>query len=391
MKKEDLLNLINDDDLGLLSVKPKNASVVTEDERLVASFLEISNFVETNHREPMLGGGMLEHQLASRLSAMRANKNKEMILVDFDEYDLLDKNNREVKSIGDIFEDDDQGILDNTEEGLFKIKNISTTKERNSPEYIAHRRPCKNFEKYEPLFKQCQAELAAGKRKLIKFSSEKQVTKNSFFVLGGVLLFIEEIGETRIDKFGKINGRQKCIFENGTESNMLFRSLVQRLYENGHAVTENSDTTQSRLLENFNVITKEDSQTGYIYILKSLSVDPKISSLDHLYKIGFSTTPVEERVKDASKEPTYLMAPVKIVSTFECYNFNPQKLEQLLHNFFGTACLNVDVFDANNKRYTPREWFIAPLEIIEKSIELIINGGIVNFKYDPVSQKIVLR
>jgi hypothetical protein len=125
--------------------------------------------------------------------------------------------------------------------------------------------------------------------------------------------------------------------------------------------------------------------------VKSLSENPKINSIENLFKIGFSTASVEERLRDAMKDPTYLMAPVKIVTTFQCFNFDPQKLEQLLHRFFGNACLNLDIFDEKGKRFTPREWFIAPLDIIEKSIELIISGGILNFKYDSENQKIILR
>lgn len=390
MKKEDLLNLINDDDLGILSIKQVNTPVTTE-ERLVASFLEINNFVETNKREPQAGGNITEHQLASRLAGLRADHEKVEKLLDFDEYDLLCVDNKKIASLDDIFADDEQGILHNTDEGLFKLDNIAIHKERNSPEYVSRRKPCQDFAKFEPLFKQCQLDLASGKRKLIKFSSEKQVVENSFFVLNGILLFIEKIDEIRIDKFGKMNGRQRCVFENGTESNMLVRSLVQRLYENGHAVTENSDTNEALLLENFNVITKDDGQTGYIYIVKSLSENPKINSIKNLFKIGFSTTSVEERLRDTIKDPTYLMAPVKIITTFQCFNFNPQKLEQLLHKFFGTACLNLDIFDEKGKRFIPREWFIAPLDIIEKSIELIISGGIINFRYDSENQKIVLR
>lgn len=391
MKKEDLLNLINDDDLGLLAVKQKNSSVITGDERLIASFLEINNFIEEHNREPQSGNGLQEHQLASRLKSMREDKKKAAILLDFDEYNLLDVERKEIKTVADIFEDDDLGLLSSVDESLFQLKNVPELKERNSADYIARRKPCKNFSKYESYFQKCQEDLAKGKRKLCKFTTENQVKKDSFFVLNGILLFIEDIGETHIDKYGKINGRQRCIFENGTESDMLFRSLVQRLYENGHAVSENSDTTELDLLKNFNVITKEDSQTGFIYVVKSLSDNPKIKSLENLYKIGFSTIPVEDRVKNAQEEATYLMAPVRIITTFECYNFNPQKLEQLLHNFFGTACLNIDIFDANNKRCTPREWFIAPLSIIEKTIDLILSGGIVNYKYDPLSQSIALR
>lgn len=383
------MNLINDDDLGLLAIKSDKSANISTNERLVASFLEINNFVQENSREPELGRELKEHQLAARLQSIRRDRSKIKLLLDYDEFNLLDIDVKEINSIKDVFEDDDLGILESVDDNLFRISHVQ--KGRNSPEYVARRKPCKNFSKYESLFKECQGDLAAGRRKLIKFTSEKQVIKNNFFVLNGILLYIEEIGKTHIDKFGKINGRQRCIFENGTESNMLFRSLVQRLYENGHAVSENIENTQKDFLKNFNVISENDNKTGYIYIVKSLSKNPKIKSLENLYKIGYSTDPIEERIKKAEEDPTFLMAPVKIISTYECYNFNPRKLEQLLHNFFGSACLNIDIFDSNNKRYIPREWFIAPLNIIEKVIELIIDGGIVNFKYDIESQSIVYR
>jgi len=48
------------------------------------------------------------------------------------------------------------------------------------------------------------------------------------------------------------------------------------------------------------------------------------------------------------------------------------------HNFFGSSCLNIDIFDSKNQRHIPREWFIAPFPIIEKTIELIINGEILS-------------
>ena len=66
----------------------------------------------------------------------------------------------------------------------------------------------------------------------------------------------------------------------------------------------------------------------------------------------------------------------------ECFNLNPQKLELLLHKFFGKVCLEVDVFDNAGKRHTPREWFIDPLSVIEEAIELIISGKIVGHLYD---------
>ena len=74
---------------------------------------------------------------------------------------------------------------------------------------------------------------------------------------------------------------------------------------------------------------------------------------------------------------------------FECYNLNPQKLESLLHKFFGESCLSLDVYDNDGRRHNPREWFIAPLDIIEKAVELIINGRIIDYKYDRDTQSII--
>jgi hypothetical protein len=392
MKKEDLLKMIGEDELGLLEVKPQNSNAITADERLISSFEEINKFFDENDHEPKIGAGVGEHLLATRLKSIREDSKKSEVLKDYDRHRLLNFiEKQEVKSVKDIISNDDLGILDNDQDDLFDLKNIPELKKRESADFVARRKACRYFEKYEQLFIDCQNDLASGKRKLLKFTSDKQLRENGFFVINGVLLFIEKIGETYTDKYGKIDGRQRCIFENGTESEMLFRSLTKRLYENGKAVSENIDTDEKVFLENFNVISKEDKKTGFIYVLKSLSNDPKIQSIENLYKIGFSTTPVEERIKNAADDPTYLMAAVKIVTTFECYNLNPQKMEQLLHNFFGSACLNFDIFDKNGKRYTPREWFIAPLRIIEKAISLIINGGIVNYQYDSENEEIVLR
>ena len=141
--------------------------------------------------------------------------------------------------------------------------------------------------------------------------------------------------------------------------------------------------TDENCIEEFNrdinIITKEDKEVGFIYILKSKSIKPEIIEIENLYKIGYSTTPVKNRIKNAINEPTYLMAPVEIISIYKCYNMNPQKFEKLLHALLGDTCLNVDIYDKNSKRCTPREWFIAPLSIIEEAIQsLIIEATAIN-------------
>jgi hypothetical protein len=168
---------------------------------------------------------------------------------------------------------------------------------------------------------------------------------------------------------------------------MLLRSLAAELYKNGRRVTEHNE----KLMDEFNDITKDDKETGFIYILKSKSSDPKITSIENLYKIGYSEIPVEQRIKNAEQEPTFLMSPVSIVSVFKCYNLNPQKPEQLLHTLFGRSCLNIDIFDQSGIRHTPREWFIAPISVIDQVATLIINNEIVNYRYDPVRMEIIAK
>jgi len=376
MDIEKLRELIKDDDLGLLDVKPKPANGMTEDERLAESFFEITTFYREYGREPENDmANVQESRLAMRLSNLRKDPEKIKELVDLDEFGLLQPI-KKIESIDDIFEDDDLDILGGEEQdSIFNLTHVPQNIE--PPDYVANRKPCSDFDRFEPLFKQCHEDLKLGKRKLFQAVREDQINKGQFFVLGGVMLYLAKIGEDA-KKTRRKDPRLYCVFENGTESNMLFRSLIKALLTDGRCVTEHED----RLMDDLNNISDEDSQTGTIYVLKSLSANPDIASVKDLYKIGFSTVPVEERIKNAEDDPTYLMAPVHMVETFECFNLNPQKLELLLHRFFGKVCLEVDVFDNAGKRHTPREWFIAPLPVIEEAIELIISGEIIKYEYD---------
>ena len=85
------------------------------------------------------------------------------------------------------------------------------------------------------------------------------------------------------------------------------------------------------------------------------------------------------------------MADVKVVAVFEVYNINPQKLEQLLHRFFTKSRLDLEIVGSDGKIYHPKEWFIAPLKVIEEAINLLINGRIVDFEYDEEKEEIVLK
>ncbi len=387
-KDKKLKEIFENDPLGLLNVKPAASPARNEDERLVASFQEINDFVTKNNRAPEQGGAIQEHQLYSRLKSLRENPAKAELLRVHDKFKLLDFERKQISSLEDVLNDDALGLLGDDTEGLFELKHVSQLdKERAEAEFVARRKPCKDFDKYESRFKEVQKDLTSGKRKLVDFK-QGNLRENTFYVHNGVLFLLEKIKITQKEHYkedGKRireDGRTRCVFENATESNMLKRSVEKILYANGRVVSENEDKVAEDFTLKFSNLTSEDEESGYIYILKSKSTKPEIQEIQHLYKIGYSSIEVDERIKNASQEPTYLMADVRVVTVFKCYNLNPQKFEQLIHNFFGSACLNVDVFDKDGIRYTPREWFIAPLHIIEQAVQMIISGEIVKYRYD---------
>lgn len=388
-KKKTLKDIFNDDEFGILDIKPTNSNVKTEDERLIESFQEINAFFEKNNREPE-ATNVTEFKLLSRLKALRKDAKKVEILKPYDSHNLL-KTKEVVKSVADILNDDDLGILD-TEETLsiFKLKNVPSSVDRAETDFTARRKAMKDndFEPYEAKFKRVHKELREGKRKLKEFKDvEKNLEEGKYYVLDGVLLFLEEDGsEDRIigDRTRK-DGRTTIIFENGTLSKMYYRSLAKALYNNGSVVSETDKNVEDELFKNANIVNEEDVQTGWVYVLRSKSTNPTIASIKDLYKIGFSSIDVNERIKNASKESTYLYADVHLLDKYACYNMEAQKFEHLLHRFFAEVCLNVDVEDDKGRRITPREWFVAPRPIIDKVVTLILSGEIVNYKYDSVN------
>lgn len=387
--------VIADDDLGLLKVKPKN-NTPTADDHLIAKFTEISDFVTANNRQPTADmSNVPEYMLHKRLESIRANSEQCQALATIDGHNLLPKPApvKPINTIDDIFNDDDLGLLNNDSDGIFSLKHVS--KERSSSDFVARRAKCKQFADYEPQLKQVQKEIKAGTRKLLSFDDKgESLVAGCYYILAGVLLYVESIELTSPEKtiegkrFRK-DGRTYCVFENGTESNMLYRSLVKELYNEGKIVSDTNIESNSNFYKNMNVITDKDTATGYIYVLSSLSTNPEIRTINNLYKIGYASISIEQRIANAENEPTYLMAPVKLVAGYQCFNLNTQKFEALLHNFFGNACLDIQITDKNGKSCQPREWFIAPIVAIEQVITLIISGDIVNYRYDAIRERVV--
>lgn len=392
---DELISILRDDPLGLLKTRPKSSGVISADARLIASFQEISKFVkEHDGHEPTESRNIQERKLYSRLQGLRDHPEKAAALKEYDAFGLLADvvipEEQEINTIEDILSDDSLGILDDriAEDAdptdIFKLKHVPKTIEM--PDRIARRKPCEDFDKFEPLFTQCHADLVSGEKEMRQFTGEQQIAAGHFFILHGVMVYVSEVGEKK-RKRGKVNAELRCIFENGTESNMLLRSLATELYkdEGGRRILNPRDD----LFEDPEQITDQDKVTGSIYVLRSLSQDPQISTIENLFKIGYSTKPVHQRIKNASQEATYLMADVQVVTEFQTYNLNPQKLEYLLHTLFADSCLNLDVHDKNGNRHSPKEWFIVPLNVITTAVRMLINGEVVHYRYDSQRQELV--
>jgi hypothetical protein len=396
-KKLTIDDIIKDDDFGLLESKPKTSNVKTEEDRLIASFEEINVFVDKSKREPGTSS-MTEYGLSAKLKIFRQDDTKKKILKPFDRHDLLGHVELEKLSIDEILNEDDDLLKIDKELSIFKYRNIPNPEERAEAEFVAQRKPMKEkeFKSYEAMFQKVHQEIKEGKRNIKPFINiEKNLQIGNFYVIDGVMLYLEsaELEQTerelRSGNRFRVDGRTRTIFENGTYSNMLYRSLGKQIQKNGKLITNIGIFSQNELFINTSFVKEEDVQTGWIYVLKSKSSDPKISAIKDLHKIGFSTTPIDDRIKNAKNEATYLFSDVKIVATYNCYNRNADKLELLLHKFFATACLNIDLFDYKGQRITPREWFVVPLEVIEEAIYMILNEAIINYKYDYLKKKIV--
>ncbi|WP_026236471.1 GIY-YIG nuclease family protein [Pontibacter roseus] len=387
-----LEDIFKDDPFGLLKVDYIQASGRTSDEqRLIQSFEEISTFFEENGREPS-SSGIYEFKLYARLKAIRETPAKVKVLLPFDYYSLLDPQKYKSVGIEDILNDDPFGLLavEDFDQSIFKLEHVPKSN-RIRPDYLARRKICKDFDKYQEIFDCLHDELASGKRKLAEFNGV-DVEVGKFYVLNGVVLYLEdskaEARQNDFDSGGRVrlDGRTRCIFDNGTESTMLFRSLVKALAIDGFEISESIQYHDAD-----SVVDENDEENGYIYILKSKSNQPEITSINNLYKIGYSKGDVTKRIKKAKQEPTYLMADVELISAFRCFNMSTKKLETTIHAFFDEVRLDVEILDNYGKKCRPKEWFVAPIEVIEEAVRHIVDDNIDKFIYNSKTESIIFK
>lgn len=253
-------------------------------------------------------------------------------------------------------------------------------KQRSKADYIAHTQPCANFEAYRPLFDKIHHELRTGRRRLDKIVKTASLEAGRYYVVDGQLLYLEQVGNRVKSTNGLPDARTRCIYENGTETDILLQTLRKNVVSNGYAVTLLTEEAES-----FNMpeeVLPDDQCTGYIYVLRSLSTNKEIRDQKNLYKIGVTTQTVEERIARAAHEPTYLMAEVEIIATYKVVNIHSQKLEHLIHTVLKQAQYHVTVIDDQGQEHHPDEWYVVHLNMVEEIIQRIVQGSILGYVYN---------
>lgn len=253
---------------------------------------------------------------------------------------------------------------------------------KKKPDYVAQHRLCENFDDYKPLFAKVHLGLKEGKRSLVKINKTATLAAGRFYFVGGQMLLLEKIGELKKSSNFLPDARTRCIYENGTESDILLQTLRKSVVGDGYAISELLEEPDGKFFNNAD-IAEVDKVTGYIYVLSSLSDDPAVKAEKNLYKIGFTTQSVEQRIANAEHDPTYLMAPVKIVATYKVVNMNSQMFEDLIHQLLMSVQFQVYVYDEQGVEHQPQEWFVVPLPVVDVIIQKIMDGSIVGYTYNP--------
>ena len=390
MSKPSLDDILNGPDpLGLLHDDTPIKARTTVDDRTKAGFDEINAFVDAHAHEPSEADGadIKEKGLSRRLQTIRADLSLVAALAGIDRHGLLAICGKEdtqppqsLDEILDLIDEDGEG------DSIFSLRHVKPRTEIEKADYTAQRRPCRDFEKYKGMFEQVSRELETGIRKSVEFKNEQEIAAGQFFILNGLVVFVAEVGEVFV-KNGKKNARLKTIFSNGTQGENLLRSLATELYKDQHG-RRITDPSPGVLFGGEPGST--DVGTGTIYVLRSLSTDPNVAPHKNvLHKIGVTSTSVERRIANAPNDATYLLAPVEIVASYELFNINSTKLENMLHRYFDAARAEITIPDRFGKPVQPREWFFVSLSAIREVVKRLEDGSITRSRYDPSTASII--
>ena len=395
-----------DDDDALLSelgvdIEVKKAAHRTpREERIISGFEEIQKFVEDHGRVPSHGEDkdIFERLYATRLDQIRKQPECRELVTAMDHQGLLDGVCVMDTEVPEDIDDDELllrlGVSAPGEKDITQLRHVKPRAEVRAAEDIANRTRCEDFDTFKPIFEVVQKELDSGARisRVIRKDAgflKSDIRKGEFFILGGQVAYVASVGEPFKAPNGQFDARLRVIYSNSTESDILLRSLQRAIYKDetsrmisepmaGPLFSDRSD--------------EDDVESGTIYVLRRKSDLPAIAkNREVIHKIGVTGGKIETRIANAKLDPTFLLADVEIVATYELYNINRSKLENLLHRFFASARLDIEIEDRFGTPVKPREWFLVPLNVIGDVVSKIQDGSISDFQYDIESATLALR
>lgn len=382
------------DALGVDVTPTKQAARSPREERIIAGFEDIQKFVDEHGRTPSHGENaeIFERIYATRLDQIIRQPECYELVKDLDHQGLL-SNSRSVKEPSAEYGTDAEllaelGVEAPVDGDVTYLTHVKPRAEVRAAEDVASRKPCENFDDFKDIFSTVKQDLSNGLREAKLLTQDAAVGKGDFFILNGQIAFIADIDDQFITKYGRKDNRLRVIFDNRTESDLLLRSLQRAL---------NKDEAGRRIMKIgagplfTDTLNDEDLASGTIYVLESESDHPTIvSNRNIVHKIGVTGGSVKKRIARAKLDPTFLMADVKIVATYELFNINRTRLEGILHRFFENAKLDIEITDRFGQPITPREWFLVPLHIIDEMVERIKDETISQYYYDINSTSLVL-
>lgn len=396
---------MDDDDLlqalGVQAEPLRVASHTPREERIIAGFEDILRFYRAHGRAPLPGEGrdIFERLYAVRLEQLRQLPEAQALLASLDSPGLL-AGDAAMARVQALDEDallaelglgaapgQGQGGAKAAPDDITVLRHVRSTTEKRAAEEVAERAPCTDFERFAPLFAQAERELKAGVRQSRQFGRDSSFKVGNFFVLGGLLAYVAEQGDIFRTNHNEADARLRVIYSNGTESNLLMRSLQRALYK--------EDT--SRMLTGTDMgplfgdeAEADDIATGTIYVLRSQSTHPYVvAHRELIHKIGVTGGRVETRIAGADKEATYLLADVEVVAIYKLHNLNRTRLENLIHRVFAAAQLDLTIEDRFGQPVKPHEWFLVPLHVIDEVVQHIRDGTITQMAYDPTTAALV--
>lgn len=391
-----MAELTDDELLAELGVEPEQQKARTytpREERVIAGFEDIVRFFEEQGRAPQHGG---DRDIFERLYAVRLDRLRELhdcreLLAGMDKHGLLTGLQEDAGVPANQIDDDsllaELGIEPVADDDIRVLRHVPTAEERRAAEEVANREKCEDFAKFKPIFEQVQRELETGARETRPFELKAEIRPGAFFIVGGLTALVAEMDGVFTNDQGRSDARLRVIFDNGTQSKMLMRSLQRALNKDdaGRRITEpEAGPLFSGHAED------GDEASGIIYVLRSKSDHPVVAEHRELvHKIGVTNMTVEKRIAGARLQPTFLMADVEIVAQYQLFNINRSKLEKLIHRVFGAAQLDLEIPDRFGNVIKPREWFLVPVSAINEAVERIRDGSIAEYRYDPKQAQLV--